>query len=452
MKQWILLVSMGLLRFHSQAQTDTLSISMAQAVEMGLAGRFDYKADQIAVTIAANEVSVQKDHWLPELNGSGTLTYNTQEPSTYIPKGFIGSEAVLVTFASRNATVLGLTLNQPIYDPGLSDDLRIARNQVAWEKERLRGTAIEVKWLISQAYLNAQLKSLQWQITLAEEARYLAYFKLAEGKYKQEALIRNDYLHAQLDYQNAQLQTVVSHQDYSLALAQLAYQMNISALTPMKLTDTLDLRDSPVQAGGQRTELLQLQWQAREYQLEEKKIKRSSLPSLSFDAGFSQQFYSDDFHYGDGAWWSPYSYLGLRLSIPLTGLYTHKRQAETYALKATQADWTLKQTEADIDHEVLETSTELDNALIQVRMTKESYRLSQLVYQNSAQQFELGSFNYDHLLDTEKSITASERNYIQAVYAYLKAKLAYARARGDYRKPRRAGVPSWVRSPLLRGV
>jgi outer membrane protein len=47
-------------------------------------------------------------------------------------------------------------------------------------------------------------------------------------------------------------------------------------------------------------------------------------------------------------------------------------------------------------------------------------------------QYDSGSFSYEKLLDTEKSLSATEQEYISAVYNYLIAKISYQKAVGNY--------------------
>jgi Outer membrane protein len=63
-------------------------------------------------------------------------------------------------------------------------------------------------------------------------------------------------------------------------------------------------------------------------------------------------------------------------------------------------------------------------------VAKENYNLSQRVYELKKQQFNLGSFAYEKLLDIEKSLTATEQDYISAVYDFLIAKINYNKALG----------------------
>jgi len=54
------------------------------------------------------------------------------------------------------------------------------------------------------------------------------------------------------------------------------------------------------------------------------------------------------------------------------------------------------------------------------------------VFELKKQQYDSGSFSYEKLLDTEKSLSATEQEYVSAVYIFLIAKRSYQKAVGNY--------------------
>ena len=67
-----------------------------------------------------------------------------------------------------------------------------------------------------------------------------------------------------------------------------------------------------------------------------------------------------------------------------------------------------------------------------MQTTKSNYELSQVIYQNQKQQYKIGSLLYSSLLDTDRTLSATEQNYIKAVYDYLLASINYQKAIGNY--------------------
>lgn len=82
-------------------------------------------------------------------------------------------------------------------------------------------------------------------------------------------------------------------------------------------------------------------------------------------------------------------------------------------------------------YEVQESLTKLNNAKENFIVTDHNYKLSQKVYELNKQQNNLGSFSYEKLMDTEKSLSATEEEYITSVYNFLIAKINYHKAVGN---------------------
>jgi len=419
------------------AQTNTpLTVGLQQAINTGMKNRYDIQASAYKVSLAQNAIDKNRQEWLPEISASGNIRYNTQLQATMIPAGFGGfDKAQLLALGAKNVTIFGLDLVQPLYKPTVVTDARIAQNNLNLQHEKNREQEISIKQQISEAYLNVLFNQLQYRIATDMESRYKSYYDLAAGKYNNGALMENDYLRARLDVQNAQVLTQQSKQNYALAEDYLKYQMNVPASTILVLTDSLTSEKSPAAqpltnlAEG-RPEIKEIQLQQQNNQLQLQKSNRAGLPTVSFFANYSQQFLNEKFPYTQGEWWAPFSYVGLKLNVPITPVFKRQVAKQEYAFQAQQTNLDLQQKKADIEYEIQKTWATLNNAWQNMQATQGNYELSKSIYENQQQQFALGSFQYNNLLDTEKSLSTAEQNYVKGVYDFLLAKLNYQKATG----------------------
>lgn len=414
--------------------TDTLKISLQQAQALALKNRFDIHANQYDIDIANNNIVKTRNEWLPDLSAGGTIRYNTQLQATLIPTGFSGSsQPQLLALGSKNTTIFDIELDQPIFKPNLTTDIKIARNDLATQEERNRAYEIEIKTQVNYSYLNVQLKALQLKIMIDNQNRYQDYYTVATATFKAGALLENDLLKAKLDYQNAQTESEKERQQYELSLKKLSYQLNISNSLNLVLTDTI-IADKQIlmeAAGPSRTEIRLLQLQQEDIKLQKQKIRQSNLPVISLFANYSQQFLNDNFNYSTTKMWSPFSYLGLKLNVPISLIFKNKANLKEFTLKDKQTALLLKQKNADINYEIQNATTTLSNAAKNMQTAKSNYDLSRLIYNTQKQQYKFGALLYRHLLDTEKSLSTAEQNYVKTVYDYLLAKTDYLRANGS---------------------
>jgi outer membrane protein TolC len=190
--------------------------------------------------------------------------------------------------------------------------------------------------------------------------------------------------------------------------------------------------DLSVNVDSNRSELKQLSIEQDGNALQLKKTRQNYLPALSLFANYTQLYQGPEFKYSDNFYWAPVNYIGVRLAIPITGSIKNINSVKECKFKISLTDFNLKQKTVDVEYEIQQAITKLSNAEKNLFVAKDNYTLSQRVYELKKQQFNLGSFSYEKLLDTEKSLAATEQDYIIAVYDFLIAKINYKKAIGSF--------------------
>lgn len=420
-------------------QAQTPGLSLEQAVETGLKNRYDVQADRYDLDLAANSVEKAKKEWIPDLAGNGNIRYNSQIQKSLIPAGFAGlPDPLLLGLGAKNISIFGLDLSQPVYRPGITTDVKVAKNNLELQKERNRQDENQIRQKITESYLNVLLRELQWKIAANNEQRYAEYLGVAEGRMNNGSLIENDYLKSKLDHDNARVETQKAKQNYELSLINLKYQINVAPETDVRLSATLDdvkLVDGRLSASAaveNRTEIRQLRLQMDGGKLMVSRMRQNAIPTISVIANYSQQFTYNNFDYSLRKWWSPFSYVGLRFSVPITSNFKNHNAIREQQLRLARSDWDLKQKTADVNYQISSASTELDNARQNMETAKNNYDLSKTVYENQKLQYGFGSLQYGSLLDTERSLATAEQNYIKSVYDYLVAQVGYQKAVGNF--------------------
>jgi outer membrane protein len=416
-----------------------LTLTLAQAREVGLRNRFDVKANQYNVIVAELDIKRSQQVWLPDLRATGNVLYNTQLQATLIPAGFGGlNEPSLLALGARSISVFSLELAQPVLDPTRRTDVRIARSALALQQERTRGQEIAIKDQISQAYLNVVLRRLQYRLARREEQRFQDYLTLTEGRFQNGVLIENDLLRARLDVQNAHVQATTSEQNYQLSLLTLRHQLNVPPATALTLTDTLVTAGAalPIAADpavvDNRTEVRQLQLEQAGNDLQLLRQRQTTRPTLSLVGNYSAQYLNADFNYNyfDRTWWTPFNSVGVQLAVPLTQQFTNRTLAQQASVRRLQTNTRLQQQQLTVRYELEYAAREVNNARQNLQLTRNAYDLSEQVYRNQQQQYALGALQYADLLTTERSLLSTEQNLVNATYSYLAAKLSYEVASG----------------------
>lgn len=415
----------------SYAQTpSTQKISLSQAIEIADKNRYDLKANNMDIGIAENKIQKSKNQWLPDISAGTEVRYNTQLQKMVLD---FGSGIEKIDVGTKNLTTYNLDLAQPIFKPGLQADISIAKADVKVEREKMREKENNIKLTVAEAYLNVILKEKQWQIARENTERYNAYYTLATDRFALKTIIESDLLKARTDYENAKITEEETHQNYLLALKNLKYQLNIDDATTLELTDSLsslenvDVTRLNYHDYENRPELKQLLYSQEANRLRIKKENQIWLPTVSFVANYTNQFQAGNFNYTQNLW-SPYNYVGVKASVPITELFKRGAEAKEYKLKAGQLEMQYLQKQQDIAYEMDKNQTELVNTSNNITATNRTLKLSQDLYTNQFEIFKLGGLTYTTLLETEASIKTAQDNYIKAVYNFLIAYYNYKKS------------------------
>lgn len=418
---------------YGQQENTAQNVSLEQAVQIGLQNRFDNKANQLSIKIATTRISQQKNNWLPNLHATADLKYSPQLQNSVLPGGVLPgfNETTLLPLTVKNQSVFSLQLDQPIFDASITNRKRIAQNELAIERQQVQQQEVQIKLLICQTYMNAQLKALQKKIAIDIAQRNKDYEKIAEGKYKSGGLIENNFLRARLDRENAENMAKQATQEYEISIHKLRYCLNLPERTVIQLTDSLDSElknNKDIPTHYQRPELIQLNLLKETNELSIHSYRQMALPKVSLVVNYSQQFLSNQFDYNNANWWSPFSYGLLQVKIPLSQTIKSKSHIAEYQQRLQQTDMLIAQKKSDIDFEILIAKILLDNALINMDASRKNYELSAAIVKNQFRQYLLGSFEYSELINTEKSLSDTERNFVQSAYDLILARIELLKA------------------------
>lgn len=422
-----------LMPFIIQAQTDTLQLSLDEAMHWALTNRNDIKANEMDVTLARNKLAEKKSSRLPEINITGDADYNTQISPTYVPAGFAGlTQPELLVLGAKNRTSVGVNLNLPIIQPGHREDVEIAKNNIAIADIQNKEYANDINEKVCITYLNVLLNQLQMKISAERTARFKEDYEITKKKYEQQEVIKTDYLQTQLNFRNAKLQEQDAKNEYSVSLLTLKNLLNIPETISLILRDSLnaEMPEHDIPETVNRSELVLLQMQQTQNKLQLQKSKKSILPSLSLVSGYGQNFLNQGFDYSDTHWWKPSSYVGLQLKFSITGLIKNKNETAFLTNLLSQARLREQQQKYDIQNEIAIATIKLNSSRENITEAKTNYEYSKEIYNNQMQQFALGAFDYTKRLEAERSIEVAEETYIKHVYDYLKAKYALLNAMG----------------------
>lgn len=427
MKRILLILSLGIV-IHLNSQSNSISMSLEDAVQFGLKNRYDMQSNDIQLDISKNEWNKNKYQWLPTLNGVGNIRYNTQLPTTVLPAGAFGNpDPSNVQFGTRNNTTLAIDFEQTIIKPTIFSDTKLGRNQYNQQQVRSEQKSKDVRKLISLAYYDALLKKRQWDLSEDHAKSSKELTDIFKTKYELGAIKENDYLKQKLDYQNAELKRMKSKQDYNLSIVNLKKEMNFSESTEIELTEKMETKSSTNNSVDTsfafNTDVKILKLQNDFFKVSRKRGMINSLPSINFYANYTLQFQGSNFDYSQN--WFPFNFIGIRLNVPIFNQWKNQASMKEFKLKMKQNDFDLKLKKQNLMYEYQKALIELENASANTLFTEDNYKLAKSIYEKDLQQYTLGNISYLDLLISSRSQTDAEQNLMESWYSYHAARIQY---------------------------
>ncbi|MEM7415581.1 MAG: TolC family protein [Gemmatimonadota bacterium] len=447
-------------------------VGLAGLVRTALDQNNDLRAAREGYETAQEQVSEAWSNVMPSVDFNASYQRNLAAAVNFLPAAIFDPTAgpddyVPVQFGADNQWSSTISVEQPLFRPGVIVALGAAQRFEALQDESVRGTEQTIVTQVRTGYYNVLLA--QEQARLTENSVRRVRESLHETKALNRAGLEDDYSVLRLEVelanlepnlrraQNAVLQArrqlaiLVDFEDHeSLVVEGSLAEMNISDLSANSannravlgfngaafagVDDTDDVLATGLQLGvEQRSDLRQLRLTEELRQTEMRLEQATYLPEITLFGSFAVNAQSN----GSPGWFGSngqraYSrFAGLRVSLPI--FQGFRRDARIDQKRAT-----LRQAQANSRQGVQAAQSQIRTVMETV---EEAYLRASgqgLAVQQAQRGFEIASAQYAEgigsqleLTDAEVALRQSEFNYAQAVYDYLVARAQFDEATGQ---------------------
>ncbi len=428
--------------FLANAQQEKLKLSLQEAINLGLKNRTEIQTQQLNIRLAENTLKRSKEQWLPTVEGSGNLRYNTQLQESVLPEGAFGGPArsgpTRIPFGTKVNTNFSVDATQNLYKPSVNQDIKIAEKNISLQNETINQTTAQIKLAIAEAYYAVLLRKEEIRILEKTLARAKKYLDVWTAKLNLGTVQENELGKVKLDYQNVDIKLRRAKQNLQLALSFLSKNLNINNLQEIEPSDDLSNKEIFAETdedftglSNQRSELKQLVLTNDLNKLNYEKAALGMKPTVSAFANYSVLYQSSGFNFFEKNTWSPFNYLGVKINVPIFDQRKTQSEKMEYRIKQEIGFSNLKKQKTEVIYELQNAKTELINAQLNLQYAQENYRLAEQVYQVSQEKYTLGAMLYNDLLDTERSLSEAENNILTNTYDLLVAKVRWQKAKGE---------------------
>lgn len=416
-----------------RAQEDSLrevkTITLDQAVQIAL-------SENISVKIADQEIKrtqyAKKGTYaalFPTIDATGSFQRTIKKQKMYMDVPVPGMEDGLEV-GRWNTWSMGGTATMPIVNAQLWKSIAISGQDVELAVEKARSSRIETVSAVKQAF---------YAVLLAKEAFgvYKSVYENAAQNFEQTQKKYNALRASELDLTRAKTNLANAVPDvYDSESAILITLWQLKAVMGVDLDENIDVAGSLTDyadelqvvlypEGGYNLDnnsaMRQLAIQAEQLANAVRLQKYAYIPTLSLAFTYSINAMDNAFVFSDYKW-TPYSYVGLSLNIPIFSGGKRLNSVRQAKVQATELALQRSNTERQLQIAIRQSLNQMETAVKSYSSAESAVETAEKAYQIASQSYEVGRSTLTDLSASQLSLTQAQLALCQAVYTYLSAK------------------------------
>lgn len=449
MKNWIKIFALTAFSTQIYAQQN---FTIDDAVKYALENNVNVKKAKIDQTIAQQKVKETVGIGLPQVNAQGKyndfIKVGAQLfpaeliPEKYLPPELQGKDLsgqfIPLAFGQKYNMQGGVTVSQLLFNGSYIVGLESSRTYKQTAALVEQKTEISIKEAVMMTY--AGILSTDENIKTLEENKRILEKNLNDTKATYKAGLIELQNVEQLEYSYKNLSTVINNlkRTRTKLLIGFKYLMGYPTEQELTLTSTFDdiLEKNKIlisKDGADLSNHIDLQLKQNQIKINElllKLEKSKALPSLATFLSSNSVANSNDF----GKLFSEKFYnstiFGVQLDVPIfSGLQRHWR-TEQAKLELSKAQLDKEDTEKQLKSELIQKSTDYENALASFETSEDLVKLSSEIYRKQNIKFTEGLGTSFELSQAESQLYDAQTNYYQAAIQLIQAKISLDKAKG----------------------
>ncbi len=329
-----------------------------------------------------------------------------------------------------NTYSVGISAGMPLVNAQLWESIKLSGDQVELAVEQARSSRLDMVTQVKQAFYSVLFAKEGFNVYKSVYENAKANFEQTERRYKVQKASELELSRAASTMANAIPNVYNAENSVMLALWQLKAVMGVDLDRAIDVAgelgdyaDTMfrDLHEGEQADLSNNTTMRQLELQAEMLAKTVRVQQFANLPTLSASFAFNFMSMNDDFKFSQYKW-TPYSFAGLSLSIPIFAGGQRYHAVKQAKVQQTELALQKIQTERQLKIGIRQYLNSMDTAMKSHDAAQEAVGLAQKAYDVSARSFEVGKSTLTDLNDAQLVLTQSRLASSQAIYNFLVAK------------------------------
>ena len=434
------------------SKTATKVISIEQALEIALSENASVKVADMEVLRTGYARKGSYASLFPQIDGNAAYQRTIKKQVMYMDFDMPGmgggkgegegdSSSSSSSFSSSaagggfevgrwNTWSAGVSASMPLVNAQLWQSLKISDMDVELAVEKARSSKLEMVKQVKQAYFACLLAKEAFGVYKSVYENALANLEQTQRKYNAQKASELDLARAKTSLANAIPNVFDAENSVVLSLWQLKAVMGVDLSEEIDVDGTLlDYDDELLEVSvsmeqpdlSGNSSLRQLDIQAQQLAASIKAQEYASLPSIALSFSYSMNAMTNDFKFNTYRW-SPYSYVGLSLQVPIFAGGKRANAVRQARVQADELAVQTRETERQLRIAIRQCLNTMDTAVKSYSSALSAVESATKAYDIASKSYSVGKNTLTDLNDAQLALTQARLTSSQAVYNYLVAK------------------------------
>jgi outer membrane protein TolC len=366
----------------------------------------------------------------PQIDASASYQRTIKKQMMYMDVPIPGMEKDGFEVGRWNTWNVGVSAAMPLVNAALWKSIQISGDDVELAVEKARGSRLETVGQVKSAYYGVLLAKELAEVYRQVYENAVQNLDKTQKRSNAQKASELDLVRAKTAVANAIPNLYDSQNTIFITLWRLKAVMGIDLDLDMdvagRLSDYADsmlpeIRDYADADLSYNSSLRQLEIQADQLAKTVQLQTAAYIPTLSLAFSYSLNALQNDFNFSEYKW-SPYSYVGLSLQIPIFSggkRYYNLRQAK---VRSTELGMQREETERQLRIAIRNSVNSMETAVKTYSSAIAAQESAQKAYDIAAKSYELGRSTLTDLSDAQLALVQAQLSVNQAVYSYVSAK------------------------------
>jgi len=329
-----------------------------------------------------------------------------------------------------NTWSAGVTLAMPLVNAQLWKNLKISGEEVDLAIEKARNSRLEAVKSVKQMYYTVLMAKDSYNVYLKVFENANTNYETTLKKYNAQKSSELDLNRAATTLANSIPNVYDSESAVILALWQLKALMGISldedidikgCLSDYSTQMLIDEQAIEMDDLSRNSSMKQLAIQAEELANMVKVQKAAYIPTLSLAFNYNLNAMTNDFNFAEYKW-TPYSYVGLSLNIPIFSGFRRLNQVRQAKVQSAELDLQRIETERQLKISIRQDLNLIETAIKSINSAQIAVKTASKAYDIAQKSYDIGRGTLVELNQSQVALVEAQLSVSQAIFSFLSAK------------------------------